>query len=173
MISPKLQIPKTAQYGLTLFAPLGKCRCRTARIFPMSAAIHYIQTANEELTKLQSEMLRLEQRIQTLQRTLREATEAVAVQEQRPAPSRPQTPMTHCRLAGEPLKTSAEISARVQQILRLETQNPASSGRARFGNPGTSQVSLELRPLPRVHESSSRKRRSWSERLKCNRLSAK
>jgi Fic family protein len=41
----------------------------------MRAAIHHIQTASKELSRLEAEVLRLEQRIQTAQRTLREATD--------------------------------------------------------------------------------------------------
>jgi nucleoid DNA-binding protein len=91
----------------------------------MTAAIHYIQTASKELSKLQSEVLTLEQRIQTAQRTLREATEALAVEEQRPVSAPRATPVPLYRLRGFPLKTNAELCTRVQQALRLETKKEA------------------------------------------------
>jgi len=95
------------------------------RILTMRAAIHHIQTASEELTKLQSDVLRLEQRIQTAQRTLREATQALSDQEQRPAhPPRP-APLAPLRSKGQPPKVSAELAARVQQALQLETKKEA------------------------------------------------
>ena len=91
----------------------------------MRAAIHHIQTAREELSKLRSDVLTLEQRIQIAQRTLREATEALAVEEQAPISAPRATSMPPDRLQGSPLKTNAEVCARVQQFLRLETKKEA------------------------------------------------
>lgn len=91
----------------------------------MNAAIHHIQTAIEELTKVRSELLNLEQRIETAQRTLREAREATHLEEQRPVSPPRATPMPPYRLQGLPLKTNVELCARVQQILRLETKKEA------------------------------------------------
>jgi nucleoid DNA-binding protein len=91
----------------------------------MRAAIHHIQTANEELGKLRSEVLTLEQRIQTTQRTLREATETLSFEEQQCAPASRVAPLPPYRLKGLPLKTNAELCARVQQALRLETKKEA------------------------------------------------
>ncbi|HSY99982.1 MAG TPA: hypothetical protein VK788_10820 [Terriglobales bacterium] len=47
----------------------------------MRAAIYYIQDASGELNKLRSELLTLERRILTAQRTLREATAALDFEE--------------------------------------------------------------------------------------------
>ena len=47
------------------------------KILVMKAGVHNIRTAREELTKVCSELLALEQRFQTVQTTLREAIEAV------------------------------------------------------------------------------------------------
>lgn len=91
----------------------------------MNAAIHYIQTASEELSKLRSELLSLEQRIHSAQRTLREATEALSDQEQRPVPIPRAAPDPAYRLRGFPLKTNPELCARVQQALSLETKKEA------------------------------------------------
>jgi len=52
----------------------------------MSATIHHIRAASEELTKLQSEVLRLQPQVVTFTRTLWEAIEAPPVEEQRPVP---------------------------------------------------------------------------------------
>jgi nucleoid DNA-binding protein len=90
----------------------------------MNAAMHHIQTAREELTKLRSEVLTLEERIQSAQRTLREATEALSDQEQRPV-STPRAAPDPYRLRGFPLKTNPELCARVQQALSLETKKEA------------------------------------------------
>ena len=95
------------------------------RMLTMRAAIHHIQTASEELTKLQSEVLRLEQRIQTTQKTLREATETLSFEEQRSVPAPSASPMPQYRLRGFPLRTNPELCARVQQALRLETKKEA------------------------------------------------
>lgn len=91
----------------------------------MNAAIHHIQTAIEALTKLRSELLSLEQRIETAQRTLREARESTHLEEQRPVSPQRATPMPPYRLQGLPLKTNAELCARVQQALGLETKKEA------------------------------------------------
>jgi hypothetical protein len=92
----------------------------------MRAAIHHIQTASEELSKLGSELLTLEQRIQIAQRTLREVAETLSFEEQQQrAPVSRATPMPPYRLKGLPLKTNAELCARVQQLLRLETKKDA------------------------------------------------
>jgi nucleoid DNA-binding protein len=91
----------------------------------MNAAIHHIQTASEELSKLQSEVLRLEERIQTAQRTLREATETLSFEEQQRAPVLRAAPVPPYRLKGFPLKTNPELCARVQQALSLETKKEA------------------------------------------------
>ena len=91
----------------------------------MNAAMYHIQTAREELTKLQSEVLTLEERIQTAQRTLQEATEALSDQEQRPVSIPRAAPDPSYRLRGFPLKTNPELCARVQQALSLETKKEA------------------------------------------------
>ena len=91
----------------------------------MRAAIHHIQTAGEELSKLRSEVLGLEQRIQIAQRNLREATETLSFEERQPAPVSQATPIPPYRLKGFPLKTNAELCARVQQALALETKKEA------------------------------------------------
>ena len=91
----------------------------------MNAAIHHIQTASGELSKLQSEVLRLEERIQTAQRTLREATETLSFEEQQRAPVLRAAPVPPYRLRGFPLKTNPELCARVQQALSLETKKEA------------------------------------------------
>jgi nucleoid DNA-binding protein len=91
----------------------------------MNAAIHHIQTASQELSKLRSEVLTLEERIQTAQRTLREATETLSFEEQQRAPVSRATPMPPYRLKGLPLKTNAELCASVQQALSLETKKEA------------------------------------------------
>jgi nucleoid DNA-binding protein len=91
----------------------------------MRAAIHHIQSASGELTKLRSEVLNLEQRILTALRTLREATEAVDFGEQRPVLAERVTPVPPYRLRGCPLKTNPELCARVRQALNLETKKEA------------------------------------------------
>jgi nucleoid DNA-binding protein len=91
----------------------------------MNAAMHHIQTAREELTKLRSEVLTLEERIQTAQRTLREATQALSAQEHRPVAELRAVPVPPYRLRGFPLKTNPELCARVQQALNLETKKEA------------------------------------------------
>jgi nucleoid DNA-binding protein len=96
-----------------------------ARISGMRATIHYIETASEELTKLRSEVLRLELRVQIAQGALREATEALSSQERQPILPRRAVSLPTYRLIGQPLKTSAELSARVQQALRLATKKEA------------------------------------------------
>ena len=90
----------------------------------MRASIHHIEAASEELTKLQSELVGLERRIQTIQRTLQQAAEAQPSDEQRFVPA-PRAAFIPARLIGEPLKVNAEVSARVQQALRLETKKEA------------------------------------------------
>lgn len=90
----------------------------------MKAPVHHIEAASEEVTKLQSELVRLKLRIQTLQRILRQATEALPSEEQRSVPV-PRATFTPVRLIGEPLKVNAEVSAKVQQALRLETKKEA------------------------------------------------
>jgi hypothetical protein len=90
----------------------------------MRAAIHHIQTASGELSKLRSEVLTLEQRILTAQRTLREATEALDFEDRRPVSARA-APLLPYRLRGVPLKTNSELCARVQQALSLETKKEA------------------------------------------------
>jgi nucleoid DNA-binding protein len=91
----------------------------------MKAGVHNIRTAREELTKVRSELLALEQRFQTVQTTLREAIEALPLEEQLPAyPSRG-APMPPLRSKGQPLKVSAELAAKVQRALRLETKKEA------------------------------------------------
>jgi len=91
----------------------------------MNAAMHHIQTARDELTNLRSEVLTLAERIQAAQRTLREATEALFDQEQRPASIPRAAPNPAYRLRGFPLKTNPELCARVQQALSLETKKEA------------------------------------------------
>ena len=91
----------------------------------MNAAIHHIQTASQELSKLRSEVLTLEERIQTAQRTLREATESLSDEEQRPVSAPRTVPVPPYRLRGFPLKTNPELCARVQQALSLETKKEA------------------------------------------------
>jgi nucleoid DNA-binding protein len=91
----------------------------------MRAAIHHIQTASGELSKLRSEVLTLEQRILTAQRTLRDATEALSFEEQRAVSAPRAVTVSPNRLTGFPLKTSAELCSRVQQALRLETKKEA------------------------------------------------
>jgi len=91
----------------------------------MNAAMHHLETAREELTYLRSDVSTLAERIQSAQRTLREATEALSDQEQRPVSAARATPMPPYRLQGSPLKTNAEVCARVQQFLRLETKKEA------------------------------------------------
>ena len=103
----------------------GKLSQKLTKIFFMNAAIHHIQTASEELSKLRSEVLTLEQRIQTAQRTLRQATETLSFEEQQRAPVSRAAPMPPYRLKGLPLKTNAELCARVQQLLRLGTKKEA------------------------------------------------
>jgi len=95
------------------------------KILFMKAEVHNIRTAREELTKVRSELLALEQRFQTVQTTLREAIEALPLEEQLPAyPSRA-APMPPLRSKGQPLKVGAELAAKVQQALRLETKKEA------------------------------------------------
>lgn len=96
-----------------------------ARILVMNAAMHQIQTAREELTNLRSEVLTLAEQIQATQRTLREATEALSDQEQRPVSTPRAAPNPAYRLRGFPLKTNPELCARVQQALSLETKKEA------------------------------------------------
>jgi len=91
----------------------------------MRAAIHHIQDASGELNKLRSELLTLEQRILTAQRTLREATEALDFEEQRTVSAPRAAPVSPYRLRGFPLKTNPELCTRVQQALRLETKKEA------------------------------------------------
>jgi nucleoid DNA-binding protein len=91
----------------------------------MRAAIHHIQTASGELSKLRSEVLTLEQRILTAQRRLREATEALDFEKQRAVSAPRATPIAPHRLRGFPLKTNPELCTRVQQALRLETKKEA------------------------------------------------
>src|SRR5579864_9520639 len=86
----------------------------------MRAAIHHIQTANGELSKLRSEVLTLEQRILTAQRTLREATEVLGFEEQRVVSAPLAASVAPNRLRGFPLKTNPELCSRVQQALRLD-----------------------------------------------------
>jgi nucleoid DNA-binding protein len=91
----------------------------------MRAAIHHIQTANGELSKLRSEVLTLEQRILTAQRTLREATEVLGFEEQRAVSAPLAASVAPNRLRGVPLKTNPELCSRVQQALRLDTKKEA------------------------------------------------
>ncbi|MGB6476399.1 MAG: HU family DNA-binding protein [Candidatus Sulfotelmatobacter sp.] len=91
----------------------------------MNAAMHHIRTASEELGKLRSEVLTLEERVQTAQRTLREATQALSHQEHRPVSALQVVPVPPYRLRGFPLKTNPELCARVQQALSLETKKEA------------------------------------------------
>jgi len=91
----------------------------------MNAAIHHIQTASQELSKLRSEVLTLEEQIQTAQRILREATESLSDVEQRPVSAPRAFPVPPYRLRGFPLKTNPELCSRVQQALSLETKKEA------------------------------------------------
>ena len=91
----------------------------------MRAAIRHIQTANGELSNLRSEVLTLEQRILTAQRTLREATEVLGFEEQRAVSAPLAASVSPNRLRGFPLKTNPELCSRVQQALRLETKKEA------------------------------------------------
>src|ERR1700739_775401 len=104
---------------------IGKLSQKLTRILVMNAAIHHIQTASQELSKLRSEVLTLEERIQTAQRTLREATESLSDEEQRPVSAPRAVPVPPYRLRGFPLKTNPELCARVQQALSLETKKEA------------------------------------------------
>ena len=91
----------------------------------MSTSFHHIHAANSKLSRLRSEMLSLERQIQNVQQTLRDATEAISVQEQRPVSALRAAPVPPYRLRGFPLKTNPELCARVQQALNLETKKEA------------------------------------------------
>lgn len=91
-------------------------------------AIHHIQTASDELTKLQSEVLRLEQRFQTAHRIFLKAAEAIRFEQQRARRVSVAAATPHHRLMGQPLKVNPEFSARVQQALGLETKKEAETG---------------------------------------------
>ena len=69
----------------------------------MASAIQSIQGAGEELTEIQSEVLRLEQRLQSVRRTLREAIGGISILETQPSPAPRATP-THARLLNLTIK---------------------------------------------------------------------
>jgi nucleoid DNA-binding protein len=83
------------------------------------------EKTDEELTVIQSEVLRLERRIQSVRRTLREAIWELPVREPHPSPAPPEMPIARYQLRGHPLKTDPELSARVQQLLNLQTKKEA------------------------------------------------
>ncbi len=91
----------------------------------MASAIQSIQGAGAELTEIQSEVLRLEQRVQSVRRTLREAIGGISILERRPSPAPGTAPTVCYQLRGHPLKTNPELCARVQQSLNLETKKEA------------------------------------------------
>jgi len=91
----------------------------------MRAAIQHVHTADKELTKLRFEVVRSEQRIQTAQRILQQAAEALASEQQRLVSPPLAAAMNPRRLVGQPLKASGELSARVQETLGLGTKKEA------------------------------------------------
>jgi hypothetical protein len=68
------------------------------------------------LTKVQSDVLRLDQRVLTLQKTLGEAMGALSVQEQRSVPSPREITVPTYRLMGQALKTNTELSAKFSRL---------------------------------------------------------
>jgi hypothetical protein len=78
----------------------------------MASAIQSIQGAGEELTEIQSEVLRLEQRVQSVRRTLREAIGGISILETQPSPAPRATPTVRYQLRGHPLKTDKSWSRR-------------------------------------------------------------
>jgi len=91
----------------------------------MTTPIQSIQGAGEELTEIQSEVLRLDQRVQSVRRTLREVIRGLSILEPHPSPAVRATATIRYQLRGHPLKTNPELSARVQQSLNLETKKEA------------------------------------------------